>query len=40
MIDKHLNRYDNQVLDKRSLYLRKLVIRAFEGGSRKWPPIF
>ena len=34
MIDKHLNRYDNQVLDKRSLYLRKLVIRAFEGGSR------
>ena len=34
MIDKHLNRYENQVLDKRSLYLRKLVIRAFEGGSR------
>ena len=34
MIDKHLNRYKNEKLDKRSLYLRKLVIRAFEGGSR------
>ena len=31
---KFLNPYKSPALDKRSLYLRKLIIRAFEGGKR------
>ena len=34
MSNKYLNPYISPILDKRSLYLRKLVIRAFEGGMR------
>ncbi len=34
MPDSFLNRYNSPPLDERSLNLRKLVIRAFEGGQR------
>ncbi len=34
MTNKYLNPYQSPKLDKRSLYLRKLIIRAFEGGMR------
>ena len=34
MTNKFLNPYKSPKLDKRSLYLRKLIIRAFEGGMR------
>ena len=34
MTNKFLNPYQSPKLDKRSLYLRKLIIRAFEGGMR------
>ena len=34
MSNKYLNPYNSPALDKRSLYLRKLIIRAFEGGMR------
>ena len=35
MTNKFLNPYQSPKLDKRSLYLRKLIIRAFEGGMRR-----
>ena len=34
MTNKFLNPYESPKLDKRSLYLRKLIVRAFEGGMR------
>ena len=34
MTNKFLNPYQSPKLDTRSLYLRKLIIRAFEGGMR------
>ena len=34
MSDNFLNRYNSPKLDERSLYLRRLIIRAFEGGQR------
>ena len=34
MSNKFLNPYISPKLDKRSMHLRKLVIRAFEGGMR------
>ena len=34
MSDTHLYRYNSPALDERSRYLRRLVIRAFEGGMR------
>ena len=34
MTDKFLNPYISPPLDSRSLYLRRLIIRAFEGGER------
>ena len=34
MTNKFLNPYKTPKLDKRSLYLRRLIIRAFEGGTR------
>ena len=34
MSDKFLNKYNSPELDERSLMLRRLIIRAFEGGGR------
>ena len=34
MSDKFLNKYNSPKLDERSLMLRRLIIRAFEGGGR------
>ena len=34
MSDKFLNKYQSPKLDERSLMLRRLIIRAFEGGQR------
>ena len=32
MSDKFLNKYNSPKLDERSLILRRMIVRAFEGG--------
>ena len=34
MSDKFLNKYNSPKLDERSLILRRMIVRAFEGGQR------